>query len=806
MELVEGKTLRDRLGDRPLPTDETLRIAAQIAQGLAKAHAAGIVHRDLKPGNVMITDEGLVKILDFGLAKLTAPSDDAVSELTTAPEVTRAGVVLGTVPYMSPEQAAGRPVDFRSDQFSFGSILYEMATGRRAFEADTTPQTLAAILEAEPTPVVELNNRVPAALVGLIERCLARDPGGRYDSTGDVVKELARCSAVASDYARPRQRWLAVAGLVALAALVAGVLYRQSSRPEAQEPSTPLVSVPLTSYPGREAEPTFSPDGSQVAFSWDGERQDNQDIYVKVIGSEQPLRLTTHPAQDGSPSWSPDGRRIAFLRDQPEGGSEVLLVPPTGGPERRLAEVGASSESGLGWSPDGRRLVVADQSTPAGPLGLSVLDAETGTKEQLIPPPPGPGYGYVHPTFSPDGRTVAFKGWHGQLSLVAASGGEPRGIALAHWLGRVAWVPSGKEIIFDATSSAPGEEPPRPTEGYSSPSALWRVSARGGAARQLPGPSGVNGVAVSRQGNRLVFAQSANQDDIWRVDLRPPAPTAEAQTRLIASTRTDANPQFSPDDERVAFTSARTGHFEIWVADKNGGNLLQLTSIGVTGAAGSPRWSPDGKAIAFDFRKHGEGRNFDIYVISVAGGAPRQVTTAPSTDYTPSWSSDGRWIYFSSNRSGEWQVWKVPSDGEEEGNAQQLTRGGGFAPIGSTNGKDVYFARRRTGAADRENAIFKVPVEGGDEEAVIETLTSSYCNWDVTAEGVYYVDQDPYSPEAPWVVKLFTFDQRRVAKIARLAHRPRLGGPAFSVSSDGRWALSMQTRHESDLMLVENFR
>jgi serine/threonine protein kinase len=191
MELVTGKTLRERLGRGSMGTDEVLLLSVQIAAGLAEMHAVGVVHRDIKPDNIMVTDRGQVKILDFGLAKHSAPRVEGGSGLATALGATEAGVILGTASYMSPEQAAGRPVDFRSDQFSLGSILYEMATGRRAFRRDTAVQTLAAIIEAEPQPVATLNRRLPPALVGIIKRCLAKCPDRRYRSTRTLASALA---------------------------------------------------------------------------------------------------------------------------------------------------------------------------------------------------------------------------------------------------------------------------------------------------------------------------------------------------------------------------------------------------------------------------------------------------------------------------------------------------------------------------------------------------------------------------------------------------------------------------------------
>jgi Tol biopolymer transport system component/predicted Ser/Thr protein kinase len=812
MELVEGRTLRELLEERSLCVKEVLEIATQVAGGLAKAHAAGIVHRDLKPGNLMVTSDGLAKVLDFGLAKRTLQASDVSNEIT------REGTVLGTVQYMSPEQAAGRGVDHRSDQFSFGSILYEMATGKRAFEKDTTAETLAAIIKDDPEPIRRLDANIPGELSGIVERCLSKDPDGRYDSTGDLAKDLARSSAaVVPAAARRWIRWRPVIGLTAFAAVAAAVLYWQASRPEAPESrATSVQVVPLTTYPGREAEPTFSPDGSQVAFSWNGENQDNHDIYVKVIGTEQPLRLTSDPARDGSPAWSPDGGRIAFLRAQPGGGSEVRLIAPTGGPETRLTEVGSPPEDGLAWSPDGQSLAVVDRSSPKEPFGLFVFDTATGRKERLTSPASATAFrGDLQPAFSPDGRTVAFKRADpgpAFVQVVPASGGEPRALAPTnHGTTRLAWTPNGEEIIFDAHIDVSEGALPNPSVARvsSSPPVLWGIPVDGGPVRQLVGSADPLGVAVSREGNRLTYARRTHVRDIWRLDLQRQGSTSEAQTPFIASTERDMNPQFSPDDRQVVFTSGRSGAYEIWVADHEGANLLRLTFLGGSGGSGSPRWSPDGKNIAFDFwtRDERERVGLDIYVVSASGGPPGQITTDPSShDAAPSWSRDGRWIYFASDRSGQWQVWRVPSDGETEGSARQVTQRGGFRSIESVDGEYLYFCRRRSLPEDPENAILKVPVDGGDEEVVIESLGSSWANWEVTAEGIYFVDLDTTASGERWVVNFFSFDQHGVTQVAQLRHPPYLNGPAFDISSDGRWILSTQVQETADLMLVENFR
>ena len=596
----------------------------------------------------------------------------------------------------------------------------------------------------------------------------------------------------------------AVAGLAA-GVVIAAVAFRYALRPDATAPGPiRLEAVPLTSYPGRESQPTLSPDGSLVAFTWDGENQDNQDIYVKAIGAEQPLRLTSDPARDGSPAWSPDGTFIAFLRERPAGGSDVLLIPASGAPERRLGEVQGLADQGLSWSHDGRSLAVVDRLSPAERFGIFVMDIGSGARRRLAAPPST--FGDILPSFSPDGRTVAFsrtlEGPGPFVHTVSAAGGEPRRLVPTRFpRGRLAWSPSGTEILFAAVPvAADGAQPGPSAVGTASPS-LWRVRVDDMQARALAGTEHALHVAVA--GDRLVYSQETTDLDIWRLDLRQATATGDAQTRVTSSTKADANPQFSPNGARITLTSDRSGEQAIWVVDGQGRHPLRLTSFGRDGYAASPRWSPDGKEIVFDcVDRH--TKNSAIYVVSAAGGAARRVTTSSAIDHTPSWSRDGAWIYFGSNRSGSWQVWKVSRDGEQAGPARQLTRGGGFNAIESPTGH-VYFTRRLAGL-EQQTSLWRIPVEGGSEEVVVKGYRGSSGSWDLTAEGLYFVDQRPSGSGTSWVVRFQAFDLRLPTTVARLLHPPFLGGPAISVSRDGRWMLSTQSQSESDLMLVEHFR
>jgi serine/threonine protein kinase len=825
MELVEGPTLADRIAHGAVPLDEALRIATQIADALEAAHDRGVIHRDLKSANVKLRRDGTVKVLDFGLAKRPSGTDarDPRVDLLTDSGLTGDGVILGTVGYMSPEQAAGRATVFASDQFSFGVILFELLTGRRPFARDTSVETLSAIIRDDPPPIGAINPAVPDSLQRLVERCLAKQPQHRYSDTRQIAVELGRIRAREGppedtrDLPAPSMpppapvrlgpaAWRGAAtGLALVAVAGAIIVFSYASRSDAPIPSEiRLEAVPITSYTGSETEPTLSPDGSQVAFTWDGENRDNHDIYVKAIGSAQPHRLTTDPARDGSPAWSPDGTRIAFLREKPGGGSEVHLISPTGGSEVLLSEIQAAAHLGLSWSPDGRSLAVVDRLSPDKHFAVFVLDARSGAKRRLAYPPSI--VGDLLPAFSPDGRTVAFnrtiEARGPFVHTVPAEGGEPKMLVPTRFpRGRLAWIPGGKEILFAAVPVTENGAQPRPAaQGRATPS-LWRVAVDSGQARPLAGTENAVHVAVS--GHRLVYSQETSDLDIWRLDLRRAPVTGDAPIRFSPSTKVDANPHFSPDGERVAFTSQRSGETAIWVVDAQGRQPGQVTGKDIV-VNGAPRWSPNGKAIAFDgSQPKGDP---DIYVVSASGGPARRVTTSAAIDAAPSWSRDGQWIYFPSNRNGSWHVWKVPSSGEEAGNAQQVTRRPGFGTaIESTDGKHVYFSRIMPGS-DLQSSIWRIPVEGGDEEVVVETHRSSATSWDLTAEGLYFLHQERSSSGTSWVVRFQSFDRRPETEVARLRLPPFLGGPAISVSPDGRWLLSTQRQEDSDLMLVESFR
>ncbi|MGE0131842.1 MAG: winged helix-turn-helix domain-containing protein [Blastocatellales bacterium] len=546
-------------------------------------------------------------------------------------------------------------------------------------------------------------------------------------------------------------------------------------------------TIPFTTLPGRESDMTFSPDGNQLVFTWDGGGKDSTlHLYIKQIGSEVVRQLTNGSDQDLSPSWSPDGREIAFIRWSAKGRG-LYVIPSLGGAERRISEHTFHFSARISWTPDGKGLVIQGNNSANEPRSLYFVVRETGEMRKLTTPPEGI-YGDRFPALSPDGKMIVFCRAaaisQSDLYLIPVNGGEPKRLtfdqAETKW---PVWTPDGREIIFVSN---------RRDSSGSAQTRLWRMLVTGGelhpveiAGRNPDAP------AISKQGNRLAWAEDVRDFNIWQIELD--GTQKQPPRQLLSSTRWEDSPQYSPDGSKIAFASDRSGSTEIWVCDSNGSHLLQLTN---STSSGSPRWSPDGRQIVYDSRAEG---NAEIFVISAEGGRPRRLTNDLAEDITPSWSRDGRWIYFCSNRGGSQQIWKMPAAG---GPAVQITKHGGFDNVESPDGRHLYYLKGRL-----LPGIWRVPTSGGEETLVLDHHLAGYWrHWAVTERGVYFATAQVQNNTRP-LIEFYNFADQQITTIATLEKPIWPTPPGLAVSPDGRKLIwSQLDQRGSDIMLMENFR
>jgi len=803
MEYVSGKSLDALIPRHGLRLGEVLRIAIPVADALAAAHARGIIHRDLKPANVMVGSDGTVKVLDFGLAKLASVKTDTESDdnltRTADAALSGPGIIAGTAAYMSPEQATGGKVDVRSDIFGFGALLYEMVTGVRAFAGRSKADTLAAVLRSQPKSPSAIVSGVPSDLEKVILRCLRKDPDRRFQHIDDVkvaLQEIREDSESATAAAvllpRPHRGRLIVALTITLVIIAVTAAWLLLLSREAQTP--PLRVVRLTTLNGFESEPALSPDGDQVAFSWDGAGQDNSHIYVKLVGSSEMRRLTSERAVDVAPSWSPDGQRIAFLRFQPGAkDGRIHVMPAVGGSAVRLSDF--PTDGRIAWSPDGR-FVAAARMAEAG--------ANDSTAIYLIPVQGGeprpvtrakPPAADRTPAFSPDGRRLAYVSCMGSdprcdiyvLDLDGAFSPAPPPRHVTSYNTAIstglAWSRDGRSVIYGTKISGP--------HAVDELLYLWRVATDGNYVPERIEVAGLGATdpATVPSRDRLVFARSLFDVDIYRfVPGRPPQP-------VVVSSFGDFQPQFSPDGRRIVFGTSRSGESSgIWVAAADGSGAQQLTHGPPGRFQGSPHWSLDGGRIAFD--SHEDDGHWHIWTIDAGGGTPRQITKTPGYQNVPTWSRDGRWIYFSADLGSGRDMWRIPASGGIE---ERLTRGGsGYFGCESADGKSLLYQR-----SDGEAPLLVMPLTGGQTRQLVKCVKPAA--FSVGRRSVYYVKcgSDP-DPEVH-VMDPSTGQDRLLGRLERFA--PGYYPMGLPVSPDGTTILYNKVVNDgADLMLIENFR
>jgi len=577
---------------------------------------------------------------------------------------------------------------------------------------------------------------------------------------------------------------IAVSALTVVAAVIVAALAWRALSPV----SVPAQLLPLASYPGVEGPPALSPDGNLVAFAWSGHAEAGPtDIYVKAVESEALRRLTQTPGAETSPAWSPDGHSIAFVRD----GHGVFTMSQLGGAERQVSASGTH----VAWAGDSKSVLIRDGERNTGPFGIYQVFLDTLERRRLTQAPVGDGdYRFE---VSPDGKTLAFiryeKRGIADVYVVPMAGGEPR--RLSNWSATMyglSWTPDGQEIVYDV------DEPPA--------SRLWRIHANGATpARGSPIadiPAAALNPSISRptagRPARLAFQTSARDVDLHLMDLDARLVNATLVSQPFSnSTRIEGSARFSPDGSRIAFSSLRSGAPEVWVAERDGSGLQQVTALGATGVL-IGGWSPDGTQIAFEAAVDG---NSDVYLVGADGGHLRRLTAEPSIDGVPSWSGDGRWIYFGSTRAGVIaDTWRISPNG---GEAIRLTHNGSFQPQESPDGRYLFYLDTPpAGVPTGGNArLMRLPLGGGQEELVLERVRPFL--WSVTETGIVFVTREPDFD----AFDVYRFSDRRVARMGRLGFRIPGIYTHMTVSRDGRWALATNlVRFDSDLMRLDNFR
>lgn len=635
---------------------------------------------------------------------------------------------------------------------------------------------LRKILDDDPkkSHVIET---IPKVGYRLIAPVTQRNGGTREEAKLEFIPSSNGRAAVTSRLGFSRRAKLVAAGIAILLVGGAGWLYFS---PSAQPRSAPPTRTqPLTSYQGIESHPALSPDGNKLAFIWDSGASQTQNLYVKAVGSETPLQLTDNSGGYSDPAWSPDGRYIAYIKHAAEG-CKIFKISSSGGPEQKVVAL----EKGVhplhpAWSPDGKWLAYAvHRNSPAlhgiRLFSVASLDSRelTGQQPEVIDD---------KPIFSPDGKRLAFIRFVAgkkDIFWMRVDGGEARRLTHGqHWITDVDWTPDGRHLVF------------------SSHDGLWKIPAAGGKAELLAaGSMTIENVSVARTNWRLAYEQATEDKNIWQVPISYHETNNALPSLLIGSSRSDADPDISPDGKRIAFVSNRSGNPQIWMSARDGSNAVPLTNFDGC-HVGSPNWSPDDRLIAFIANPFGQ---LDIYIVAVAGGEPERLTTAPANEEAPTWSRDGGWIYFGAKPDGQSQIYKISL---AERWVAQVTQQGGSKAIESRDGKLLYYARNVDNITEIRRA--PLPFKDGADELVISLRNVSCDDWRVGDDGIYYGYYDYNDDKCNLSIGFVNFHTRETLT---LFDRGK-SSFNFDVTADGRTLLFEQfDRSESDIVLVENFR
>ncbi|HSE36534.1 MAG TPA: protein kinase [Blastocatellia bacterium] len=783
MEYISGATMHDKIHCENLDPKKLLEYLAQTADGLAKAHAAGIVHRDLKPENIMVTEDGYAKILDFGVAKLIEPDEpsaranvDPNEAPTAVMDRTRPGVVMGTIGYMSPEQAQGKVVDQRSDIFSFGCILYEAATRSKPFQGDSVIDSLHKIVYGQAPPIANTNPDAPAELQRIIRKCLAKDPAERYQSIRDVAIDLRDLiedydsqprlsvmygpqpvpsqghqavtalhsaqlamtegktivtdpsravttgpeSGITQPAKRPGGRFLMLAGAALLAILAAAAIYFLVSQKQSRAtgPAFQNTTISKLTTTGRAQGAVISPDGKYVVHIVN--EAGKQGLWVRQTATSSNVQIVA--PDDGSYvglTFSRDGNYVYFVKG-PKGGSirSLYQVPVLGGTPRKLIE---DVDSAVTFSRDGKRFAFVRHSPSESAL---ILVNSDGSGEQKLLTYKQPDV-FLQAEWSPGDTVIVAStrkvsgGFRFELVAVQTSDGSEKVLGSQKWLaiGGLGWLTDGSGLVISAVDQTPGARQLQ----------LWQITYPEGIAKRITNDlNNYSGVSVAS--DTLVTVQADAVANLW---VAPDGDAARARQITSGSGRYDQI-SLAPDG-RLLYISDASGTADVWLMDADGKNQRQLTSD--AGLNVFPAPSPDGRSVVFCSNRGANPVTYNVWRAGIDGSNPRQLTSGEG-EYLPVCSPDNKWVVYSSiTIGGRLSLWKIPVDGGDP--AQILDRVAVKAVI-SPDGKWIAFQT----SGDQPGSGPKLgimPFEGGQPLKLLDVKLTQY-RWSADSKSILYID------------------------------------------------------------------
>lgn len=788
-ERLVGETLRERMDGRPLSQRIAVEYAVQIASGLAAAHERGIVHRDIKPANLFVTTEGRIKIVDFGLAKLTG--SEGTGDTTEAMPVggLKLAPVVGTALYMSPEQVRGLRTDHRSDVFSFGTVLFEMLAGFPPFRRGTTAETLSAIVNDDPPAL----KGVDTAVERLVRRCLEKEPAARFQNARDLVFHLENLPTTSTAPwtlpARQTKRKtiaLVLAGLLGASA-VALLGYLAGKRAVPQMNTSAVHSVRrLTDLSGVEEFPSMSPDRKSVAFtaSVNGRRQ----IFVRLLAGGSPLQITKDDVDHRFPRWSNDASALVYF-SAPEPGEPqgtIWSIPALGGsPRRVIASIGGGDVSSTG------RLTCFSLVDGHIQLMTSALDG-SGARSIVRS---DAGY-HRYPRWSPDGRWIAYQrgdGVRDDIFVVSASGGAAR--QLTHdrnMMSGLAWLPDSKGIIY---SSSRGSTVP-----YLPPLALWEIGLDGRPERPITAADVSYEEPDMRDAGIVTAVRTRMRFDVWRYPFGGgPADNVRRGVPVTRQTGQVLTPTAAPDGDRIAFLSDSGGHSNLWVISTRSGDVRQITfEDDPAVSVGAPVWSPDGSSIAFVSSKGRTGLEFGIWLVNPDGSHLRSIAT-PGLGM--GWAPDGKWLYYVDTSAGALK--KVSASG----GTPVTVRSEPARNVIGLSGETLYYMLERPLIDGRpEFEIRAAAPENGPSRLVARIPASRVASWQIVNPSL--------SPDGRWLALPLTDGfttniwalstaNGEARQVTDFGDRTMFIARKVSWSSDGASIIAAIAEGDADIVLLD---